>query len=111
MNASDIERKIEISRLFDYYGSLLSEKQREMFSCYYNEDLSLAEIAELFGITRQGVRDALKKSENHLRDAEEKLKMLERFDRISASVTAALSILEREGASAEAIVLLKSISD
>ena len=52
---------LEMSLLFDFYGETLTEKQRELFDLYYNEDLSLSEIAEHAGITRQGVRDSIKR--------------------------------------------------
>ena len=52
-------KPLEMSLLFDFYGETLTEKQRELFDLYYNEDLSLAEIAEHAGITRQGVRDSI----------------------------------------------------
>ena len=57
---------LEMSLLFDFYGETLTEKQRELFDLYYNEDLSLSEIAEHAGITRQGVRDSIKRAEHAL---------------------------------------------
>ncbi len=66
----------EVSQLIDCYGSLLSEKQYNVIYCYYNEDLSLSEIAENEGITRQGVSDSIKRSERFLRETEEKLKII-----------------------------------
>ncbi|MBR6594129.1 MAG: DNA-binding protein [Clostridia bacterium] len=66
-------KRFEISALLDTYGALLSARQRDVLDLYYNGDLSLAEIAEDTGITRQGVRDALKKGEAELLDYEEKL--------------------------------------
>jgi len=67
------EKNIEISYLLDYYGDVLTEKQKDAIDLYYNEDLSLAEIAEHVGITRQGVRDAIKRGEEILLDLEKKL--------------------------------------
>lgn len=67
------QKNLEFSLLLDYYAPALTEKQREILAMYYNEDLSLAEIAENFGITRQGVRDAIKHGEATLTDLEEKL--------------------------------------
>ena len=58
---------LEMSLLFDFYGETLTEKQRELFDLYYNEDLSLSEIAEHAGITRQGVRDSIKRSTPFMR--------------------------------------------
>ena len=53
-------KNFEISLLLDFYGDMLTEKQRDMVDYYYNDDLSLSEIAENEGITRQGVRDSIK---------------------------------------------------
>ena len=68
-----MEKNIEISILLDIYGSLLTDKQFEMLNDYYNNDYSLAEIAENYSITRQAVRDDLKKGEKKLYNFEEKL--------------------------------------
>ena len=54
-------KNLEISMLLDFYGEMLTDKQREVVSLYYNEDLSLAEIASIAQITRQGVRDSIKR--------------------------------------------------
>ena len=72
-------KPLEMSLLFDFYGETLTEKQRELFDLYYNEDLSLAEIAEHAGITRQGVRDSIKRAEHALREMEEKLGLVARY--------------------------------
>ena len=66
-------KDLNISLLFDCYGDSLSEKQREIFDCYYNEDFSLSEVAENFGITRQGVRDFVKRTEQQLLELEANL--------------------------------------
>ena len=68
-------KDLAISRLLDVYGSLLPEKQRLLCELYYDEDLSLAEISENEGITRQGARDSIKRAEGQLRLFEEKLGM------------------------------------
>ena len=65
-----MDKKIEISMLWQIYGALLTEKQKEYIDYYYNEDLSLAEIAQNDGITRQGVRDIIKKGEKKLLEYE-----------------------------------------
>ena len=72
-----------IGVLIDFYGSLLSSRQREIISLYYEEDLSLSEIAADVGITRQGVRDSVKKAEVILAKAEEKLGLAQRFKELS----------------------------
>ena len=64
---------VEITILYDFYGDVLTEKQRDFLNYYYNDDLSLSEIAENEGITRQGVRDAIKRAEAQLYEMEEKL--------------------------------------
>ena len=69
---------MEIPILLDIYGEMLTQKQREMIGFYYNDDLSLSEIAENENITRQGVRDAIKRSENLLYEMEDKLKFHEK---------------------------------
>jgi len=73
------KRYLPMSMLYDFYGELLTDKQKELFDLYYNEDLSLAEIAEHAGISRQGVRDAIVRSETILRDTEDKLGLVKRY--------------------------------
>ncbi len=68
-----MEKKVEISMLWQIYGKLLTEKQYEYIDYYYNNDLSLSEIAENDSITRQAVRDIIKKGERKLFEYEEKL--------------------------------------
>lgn len=75
-----------MSMLYDFYGELLTEKQKELFDLYYNEDLSLSEIAEHAGITRQGVRDAIMRAEEVLRDTEDKLGLIRRYGSIEKQV-------------------------
>lgn len=67
------------SLLYDFYGALLPERQREVMSLYHEENFSLAEIAEEFGISRQAVHDALHKAEQSLNDYEDKLALVEKF--------------------------------
>ena len=67
------EKNLEMSFLLDFYGDILSERRRSVMTMYYNEDLSLSEIASEIGISRQGVRDLIKKSEEELSLLEEKL--------------------------------------
>ena len=76
------EKPIELVMLFDFYGAMLTDKQREFFDLYYNEDLSLSEIAENEGITRQGVRDAILRAENVLNGLEEKLGLYKKYGAI-----------------------------
>ena len=72
-------KNLEISLLLDFYGEMLTEKQRRVVELYYEEDLSLAEIAENQAITRQGVRDSLKRAEAQMLEMEERLQLAARF--------------------------------
>ena len=88
------EKDMRLTLLLDYYGDLLNEHRREIIEMYYCEDLSLAEIAENTGITRQGVRESIKKSEADLRMFETKLHLAERISalqNICASYSDALT--------------------
>ncbi len=77
-----IEKNLQIGLLCDFYGKMLTEKQLSAIIMYYDDDLSLAEIAVQTGITRQGVRDCIKKGEAILLDMEEKLGLAEKFTRL-----------------------------
>ena len=72
------EKNLAISDLLDTYSAVLSDRHRELLDYYYNQDLSLAEIAELIGISRQGVRDGIKKAEDELFFLEERLHLLQK---------------------------------
>ena len=74
-----MEKKVEISFLCQLYGKLLTKKQYEFIDDYYNSDLSLSEIAENNNITRQAVRDIIKKGEKKLFKYEEKLQFMKRM--------------------------------
>ena len=74
-----MEKNMELSLLLDFYGELLSEKVRRATELYYNDDLSLSEVAEDMGITRQGVRDLIKRAEGNLYGYEQKLGLYKRF--------------------------------
>ncbi len=77
-----------MTMLFDFYGELLTPRQREFYDLYYNEDLSLAEIAENHGITRQGVRDNIVRAEATLQDIEDKTGLISRYHTIQNSIDA-----------------------
>lgn len=74
-----MEKHVEVSMLCQIYGKLLTKKQYEFINDYYNNDLSLSEIAENNNITRQAVRDVIKKGENKLFEFEEKLLFMKRM--------------------------------
>lgn len=73
------EKTYEMSLLYDFFGDFLTDKQKEYFDLYYNEDLSLSEIAQNVGISRQGVRDIIVRAEKTLMDAEKKTGIIKRF--------------------------------
>lgn len=73
------EETLYRTMLFDFYGELLTAKQKEYFDLHYNADYSLSEIAEMTGISRQGVWDIIKRAEETLRKTEEKTGLIRRF--------------------------------
>ena len=68
-----------MAMLFDFYGDVLTDRQKEFYDLYYNEDLSLGEIAENYNISRQGVRDVIVRAEATLTDLEDKTGLIKRF--------------------------------
>ena len=74
-----IDDVIQTSLLYDFYGSLLTDRQREVMELYYGENLSLSEIAAEFSISRQGVHDALKNAGRALHEYEQKLGRVDKF--------------------------------
>lgn len=85
---------VEISMLLDLYGETLTAKQRDYLNYYYNDDLSLSEIAENEGITRQGVRDAIKRAEAVLFDMESKLKFSQKFEAVNNGLDSIMKCAE-----------------
>ena len=90
-----MEKNVEISMLCQLYGKLLTEKQYEFIDDYYNNDLSLSEIAENNNITRQAVRDIIKKGEKKLFEYEEKLLFMKRMLNQEKRIEKALSELTK----------------
>lgn len=74
----NLEKLVEIGLLFEQYKMLLTDKQREIVSLYYNEDYSLGEISENLSVSRQGIYDTLKRSEKILKDYEAKLGLVKK---------------------------------
>ena len=101
---------IRFVRLFDIYAPLLSERQRDIMELYYNEDESLSEIAENTGITRQGVRDWIKKTEAQLDGYERALGLAQRSDALKALLSSAQKALETGDAESVKIDLKKAES-
>ena len=95
------EKNLNIGYLLDFYGEILSERKRTVLEFYYNDDLSLAEIATEIGISRQGVRDFIKKGEEELLFFEEKLGLAERFRAYEETAERIHALAERESLSEE----------
>ena len=90
-----MEKKVQLGWLFEFYGPLLTEHRREVMRLYCEEDYSLAEIAAELGITRQGVHDAVSKSQSQLEGYEQKLGLIARYQRLMHAVDACKTSLRR----------------
>ena len=84
-----------MAMLYDFYGDLLTDRQKEFYDLYYNEDLSLSEIAENSGITRQGVRDVIVRAEAIMTDLEDKTGLMKRFLQMQQQVQVILDAAEK----------------
>jgi len=89
------------SMLLDFYGELLTDKQRECYDLHYNEDLSLSEIAEQSGISRQGVWDNIRRAESALKEIEEKTGLIKRFSETQLALEKLESQMQKLAESAE----------
>ena len=78
-SVNDLDEIVRLSYLYDFYGPLLKEKQRQIFENYVLDDYSLSEIAGEYGMTRQGGHDIVKRSSEKLEEYESKLKLYRRF--------------------------------
>lgn len=93
------EKNLNIGYLLDFYGDVLTERRRDALDFYYNDDMSLSEIAEEMGISRQGVRDLIKKAEEELLFYEEKLGLAKKFADAKAHAARALELCDGEAVS------------
>ncbi len=89
-----MSKNLDITLLLDFYGDMLTDKQRSFISYYYNDDLSLSEIAADEGITRQGVRDAIKRAETQLIAMEERLGLVSRFENMKIGLSEIIEYAE-----------------
>ncbi len=96
------EKNLEVAYLLDFYGDILPERRRDILDLYYNDDLSLAEIAEQFDITRQAVRECIKKTEAELFFYEEKLGLRRRFTEAAERTETAIALCRMAGDSVPA---------
>jgi predicted DNA-binding protein YlxM (UPF0122 family) len=100
------DKRGEISMLYDFYSSVLTQRQRDALDLYYNDDLSLSEIAENLGITRQGVRDAIIHGEEYLRFLEISLGSAKREREVREAAARIISFTKDENIIREAEKLL-----
>lgn len=103
-----IEKTVRMSLLFDFYGQLLTQRQQEFFKLYYDDDLSLGEIASQYGVSRQAVYDILKRSSQALEEFESKLQLVERFQRRQSALAQAMAEID---AAMQALSPLEAMGD
>ncbi len=89
----DFEQRMRLGRLFDMYGGLLTEKQQQCLRFYFYDDLSLTEIGEELGVSRQAVHDLLKRVEQTLERNEKKLGLLARDEKDKARLRSVIKLL------------------
>ncbi len=104
-----MEKNVEISLLLSFYKNMLTERQADTVELYYNEDLSLAEVGAELGISRQGVRDNLKRAEAILYDVESKLGLAKRFLEIKSGLGEIDDIIAEIEKSSDASLIPNSI--
>ena len=100
-----------MAMLFDFYGDLLTDRQKEFYDLYYNEDLSLAEIAENYGISRQGVRDVIVRAEAAMTEIEDNTHLIRRFFRMQEELSAIDAAADRLLAAADQGVLTEELAE
>lgn len=105
------EKNLKIGFLLDFYGDVLSERKRTVLDGYYNDDLSLAEIAQEIGISRQGVRELIKKAEEELYFYEEKLGLAARFGRAQECAKHLQSLMDASDVDDAIRVAVQELSD
>ena len=104
------EKDLHIGYLLDFYGDILSDRKRSVMDMYYNEDLSLAEVAAEIGISRQGVRDIIKKSEEDLRFYEQKLGLAKKMRSAQEHANKLVTLADKAGLPDEFISELKILT-
>ena len=91
-----MEEIVELSLLFDFYGEMLGEHKKKIFEDYVLNDLSLAEIADEEGISRQGVHDVVKRCTKQLKEYEAALHLVEKFEQMKEKLTEVSALLTIE---------------
>lgn len=92
-----MEKIVEQGLLYDFYGSLLTDRQRSIYEKVVYDNLSLGEISEAEGISRQAVHDLVRRSTDTMREYEHKLGMIERFQKLRTDVDRLIGCVERDG--------------
>ena len=105
------EKDMRISYLLDFYGELLDGHIAGAMRSYYNDDLSLAEVAELVGISRQGIRHLIKKGEEQLNFFEQKLGLAERYNELSDAADSLLEIANKLSDRQDTITEAKQLTE
>lgn len=104
------EKDLRIAYLLDVYGDVLTERKAEVLDMYYNEDFSLSEIAEQIGISRQGVRDLIRKGQDELLFLEEKLGLAQKLSAMREHVDSLASLLRASEHSEAVLTELDTLS-
>ena len=104
-----LEKTLRANRLFDFYGELLTDKQRKLFHLYYREDWSLSEVADSTDVSRQAVHDGLQRAMEQLRTYEAKLELIETFDERRRMLRRLKDQLEGENVSSSVLDELDSL--
>ena len=105
------EKDLNIAYLLDFYGDVLSERRRLVLDEYYNNDLSLSEIALHLGVSRQGVRELIKKAEEELFFYEEKLHLASRFRKVCGHAAAIRAMADQCALPEELLYEIKALED
>ena len=105
------EKDLSVAYLLDFYGDILSERKRDVLDAYYNNDLSLSEIAVELDISRQGVREMIKKAEKELRFYEEKLRLAGRFREAGEHAATLMALADRYALPGEVLAEIRALED
>ena len=106
-----MERIVEQGLLYDFYGELLTEHQRKIYEEAVYNDMSLGEIAEEEGISRQGVHDLLKRCDKSLLEYEERLHLVERFTRAKKTVKEILALTDKDSDAEESLFAIRKLGE
>lgn len=106
-----VEKRITLSLLYDFYGDLLKEGQRQVFEDYVANDLTLSEIAEQHGVSRQGIHEAVKRCSRQLEEYEEKLHLIGRFQEMRRALSEIMQLTEDAERPEEALRQIRGLSE